>query len=142
MLPCSVGVGLWVGIVTGVSPANATAKGRNGEERVDRDDEDLVRLYLTHRSVCLLAKDDSPTCEEIETGKKRLSPLRPVGRPHTHKKRELPHRPQGRSRTPIRSVKPSSCRVDRKEVSASGLPLDPRQEGTRPHARRRKVRLA
>ena len=96
------------------------------KERVDRDDEDLVRLYLTDiGQYVLLTKDDEVRlAKEIEAGKEALEALEAGGKDlTTHKKRELaPHRPQGRrSRTPIRSVKPSSCRVDRKEVSGLRL---------------------
>ena len=62
------------------------------KERVDRDDEDLVRLYLTDiGQYVLLTKDDEVRlAKEIEAGKEALEALETGGKDlTTHKKREL-----------------------------------------------------
>ena len=119
------------------------------KDRVERDEEDLVRLYLTDiGQYTLLTKDDEVRlAKQIEAGKAAIDELDQIGKDITAaKKRELRRaatRGRGR-RTGVRAVQPASGGVDRQEVPGV------RPAAARPHpggqpradARRREVRLA
>ena len=105
------------------------------KERVDRDDEDLVRLYLTDiGQYVLLTKDDEVRlAKEIEAGKEALEALEAGGKDlTTHKKREL-RRTARRGEEAERQFVQSNLRLVvsiAKKYQASGLPLlDLIQEG-------------
>jgi DNA-directed RNA polymerase sigma subunit (sigma70/sigma32) len=105
------------------------------KERVDRDDEDLVRLYLTDiGQYVLLTKDDEVRlAKEIEAGKEALEVLEAGGKDlTTHKKREL-RRTARRGEEAERQFVQSNLRLVvsiAKKYQASGLPLlDLIQEG-------------
>ena len=119
------------------------------KDRVDRDDEDLVRLYLTDiGQYTLLTKDDEVRlAKAIEAGKEAIEQLDAGGKEITASRqaRAAPHGPPGRGgRAPVRAVEPAPRGVDRQEVPGVGAAAARPHPGgqPRPDARRREVRLA
>ena len=118
------------------------------KDRVDRDDEDLVRLYLTDiGQYTLLTKDDEVRlAKAIEAGNEAIGALDAGGGTHRRQEaRTAPHRPPGRGgRASVRAVEPAPRGVDRQEVPGLGpAAARPHPGGQpRPDARRREVRLA
>ena len=119
------------------------------KERVERDEEDLVRLYLTDiGQYPLLTKDDEVRlAQAIEAG--AAGPRRDRGRRRPSRparKRELRRELRARRgrRAHLRAVEPAPGRVDRQEVPGLGpAAARPHPGGQpRPDARRREVRLA
>ncbi|MGA1346646.1 MAG: sigma-70 family RNA polymerase sigma factor, partial [Ilumatobacteraceae bacterium] len=105
------------------------------KDRVDRDDEDLVRLYLTDiGQYTLLTKDDEVRlAKEIEAGKEALETLETGGKELTpNRKREL-RRVARKGEEAERQFVQSNLRLVvsiAKKYQASGLPLlDLIQEG-------------
>ena len=104
------------------------------KDRVDRDDEDLVRLYLTDiGQYTLLTKDDEVRlAKAIEAGKEAAAELEAVDAPSPARKREL-RRTVRKGREAERTFVQSNLRLVvsiAKKYQASGLPLlDLIQEG-------------
>ena len=118
------------------------------KERIERDEEDLVRLYLTDiGQYPLLTKDDEVRlAQQIEKGNAAREQLADGQGPDAGQEaRAAPGRPPRRGRpADVRPVEPATRRVDRQEVpgvGASAARPDPRGQ-PRPDARRREVRLA
>ena len=119
------------------------------KERVERDEEDLVRLYLTDiGQYPLLTKDDEVRlAQQIEAGNaaRERARRRRQGPDPGEEARAATHRPRGRGRPAhVRAVEPAPRRLDRQEVPGVG-PAAPRPHPggqPRPDARRREVRLA
>ena len=91
------------------------------KERVERDEEDLVRLYLTDiGQYPLLTKDDEVRlAKAIEAGNEARDRAR-RRRQGDHRRpqaRAAPHGPRGRGRRAhVRAVEPAARGVDRQEV--------------------------
>ena len=91
------------------------------KERVERDEEDLVRLYLTDiGQYPLLTKDDEVRlAQAIEAGNDgaRRPRGRRQGRHAGPQARAAPDGPRGRDgRAHLRAVEPAAGRLDRQEV--------------------------
>ena len=104
------------------------------KDRVERDEEDLVRLYLTDiGQYSLLTKDDEVRlAKQIESGKAATAELDTAGELTAAKKREL-RRAAREGEDAERAVVQSNLRLVvsiAKKYQASGLPLlDLIQEG-------------
>ena len=119
------------------------------KDRVDRDEEDLVRLYLSDiGQYTLLTKDDEVRlAKQIESGKEAIAELDKVGKEISAvKKREL-RRAAKEGEEAERSFVQSNLRLvvsHRQEVpglwTSTARPHSRGQPG--PHARSREVRLA
>ena len=119
------------------------------KERVERDEEDLVRLYLTDiGQYPLLTKDDEVRlAQTIEGGRAAEGELATkVEGPHAGQAQGTEAQDPDRRAGPadVRPVEPPPRGVDRQEVSGVGAPAarpDPRRQPGL-DARRREVRLA
>ena len=119
------------------------------KERVERDEEDLVRLYLTDiGQYPLLTKDDEVRlAQQIEQGKEaahRLRGRRQGADPGQEARAAQEHPCRRRGRADVRAVEPAPRRLDRQEVPGLGPAAPGPDPGgqPRPDARRREVRLA
>jgi RNA polymerase sigma factor (sigma-70 family) len=104
------------------------------KDRVDRDEEDLVRLYLTDiGQYALLTKDDEVRlAKAIEAGKEAVAEMAKIKTPTATKRREL-RKALREGEVAERAFGQSNLRLDvsiAKKYQASGLPLlDLIQEG-------------
>ena len=120
------------------------------KERVERDEEDLVRLYLTDiGQYPLLTKDDEVRlAQQIESGnaarERARSPAARSSRPPRSASCAARRRRGRRRPAHVRAVEPAARRVDRQEVPGVGPAAARPDPGgqPRPDARGREVRLA